>query len=160
MVQARRRGPCLPGQVLALSEELARHGKDEIEALNDALTLDTAIGIALMAELQANIDHLIGAGKVADMRKLTDFRNSVADGLGQIRSAITDSERLVAKAKSLDLIRDEFIREEPEETKRKAPEQFKKDAPRVWEISRTTIRKRASSFRCCSCCLLLPSAGE
>jgi hypothetical protein len=128
---------------LALAEELAQHGKDETDALDDALTLDTAIGIALMAELQANIDHLIRAGKVADMRKLTDFRNSVADGLGRIRSAITDSERLVAKAKSLELIRDEFIKEEPEETTRKAPEQFKKDAPRVWEISRTTIRRRS-----------------
>jgi hypothetical protein len=128
---------------LALARELAQHGEDEIEALDDALTLDTAIGIALMAELQANIDHLIRAGKVADMRKLTDFRNSVADGLGRIRSAITDSERLVAKAKSLELIRDEFIKEEPEETRRKAPEQYKKDAPRVREISRTTIRKRS-----------------
>lgn len=127
---------------LAVSEELAQHVNDETAALDEALTLDTAIGIALMAELQANIDHLIRDGKVADMRKLAGFRNTVADGLGRIRGAITDSERLVAKAKSLDLIRDEFITDEPEETRRPAPEQFKKDAPRVYEISRTTVRKR------------------
>jgi hypothetical protein len=128
---------------LALTKELERHVEDETRTLDDALTLDTAIGIALMAELQANIDHLIRAGKVADMRKLTDFRNTVAEGLGRIRSAITDSERLIAKARSLELVRDEFIKEEPEETKRKPPEQFKKDAPRVREISRTTIRRRS-----------------
>jgi hypothetical protein len=126
---------------LVLSNELEQRAREEARAVDDTLTFDTAVGIALMAELQASIDHLIRAGKVAEMRKLTDFRNSVGDGLGRIRRAISDSERLVAKARSLDLIRDEYLEEEP--GRKAPPEQFKREAPRVREISRRTVRKKS-----------------
>lgn len=54
----------------------------------ERLIVDAAVGLALMAEMQRAIDELVVAGEMAEAKKLTGFRNKVAQAVGELKEII------------------------------------------------------------------------
>jgi len=54
----------------------------------ERLIVDAAVGLALLAEMQRAIDDLVVAGEMAEAKKLTGFRNKVAQAVGELKEII------------------------------------------------------------------------
>jgi hypothetical protein len=86
------------------------HGADSQDAgplydaeEREAMTFDTAVGLALLDETQGMIDDLVRGGDIPNAKKLSNFRNKVAHTVGRLKEQIGDTaaERVVTKAESI-----------------------------------------------------------
>jgi hypothetical protein len=91
-----RCGTPVPGE--PPPEPPAGHEDDE------ELITEVGVGVALLQELQWSIDSLIHEGDLAIARKLTEFRNTVSQSLGVVRSWMGSRAYARASARSADLV--------------------------------------------------------
>jgi len=66
----------------------------------EQLITDAAVGLALLREMQLAVDQLVVAGEASEAKKLTGFRNRVAEAVRQIKEQLGDDAYERAENKS------------------------------------------------------------
>lgn len=84
-------GAAYQARVLSQFERLDELGAADIEALSELtqqLIDDAAMGLALLEEIQYDINLLVVGGDVEEARRLTEFRNKIGKSVRQLRQQI------------------------------------------------------------------------
>lgn len=74
------------------------------ETLRQQILLSAAIGLALMQELQREIDRMIVAGNVAQAKKLTGFKHKLGQLVAQIKEQVGGDGLAVARVLAADMV--------------------------------------------------------
>jgi hypothetical protein len=113
----------------------------------DDVVLALAIGIAVLEDLQRDVDGLVLAGRMGLAKQLTAFRHKIVSEVTRFKEATSPEELVEAETLSRTLVppvtrsRPTLVEEEPE-----GPVQFKRDV-RVKGPVRTLDRPREKSAR-------------
>ena len=74
------------------------------EKLRQQVLHTLAIGLALMQEIQREIDTMVLAGNVPQAKKLTVFRNKLGQLIAQMKERVGDDGCVLAQALALDMV--------------------------------------------------------
>ena len=96
------RAKCLQGVETDESPRSTAQADDEETAANDVeqLITDAAVGLALLQEMQRAIDQLVAAGESGEAKRLSTFRNKVAQAVGQLKDCLGREDYERAENKS------------------------------------------------------------
>ena len=119
-------GVALQTKYIAEIDEVAEQGEvaPELEQqLRQRVMHSLAIGLALMDELQREIDGMILGGNVAQAKKLTGFRNKLGQLIAQIKERVGPDEIVLAQALAAEMITPVEKKESPTERRLEEPEE-------------------------------------
>jgi len=77
-------------EIKTLKDDEQIDPEQQIE-INSRLMADAGIGLALMQELQAAVESMVGRGEIEQAKKLTAFRNKIGHSVTQIKERIGKS---------------------------------------------------------------------
>lgn len=118
-------GVALQTKYFAETDELAREGTTSPEGeerFRQRLLHSLAIGLALMEELQREVNAMILGGNVAQAKKLTSFRNKLGQLTAQIKERVDDDGIVLAQALAAEMIT-------PVESKNESPSSRLEEEP-------------------------------
>jgi hypothetical protein len=151
--------PSLVQEGLAFGAKcLLREHQHEIEGspsdrpiipLDDLIT-EAAAGVAILEELGASVDQLIGGGRMTEVKHLSAFRNRVSQSVAKMRRLIGGEAYVEVEAKATEMVAERAMSapaapstasKVAEKERRRVPTQYKKDQAPVRVVHRVTVKQ-------------------